>query len=111
MFLLHMKPDPDDLDHLLHEWNRLPAPDGRLAGPVWQRIELGAGSAGWFGSVTLCLRELDLRFTRPQAVAAILAIGLLVGVGLAELRTRYNATQVDAEMSARYLSLLDVNNR
>ena len=111
MFLLPMKPDPDDLDHLLHEWNSLPEPDGRLAGPVWQRIEADARHTGWFGNMALRLHELDMRFTRPQAIAAVIAIGLLVGVGLAELRTRYNATQVDAEMSARYLSLLDVNNR
>jgi hypothetical protein len=111
MFLLHMKPTPDDLDHLLHEWNSLPAPDGRLAEPVWQRIAADHGRTGWFGNMTLRLYELDLRFTRPQAIAAVIAFGLLVGVGLAELQTHYNATQADAEMSARYLSLLDVNNR
>jgi hypothetical protein len=111
MFLLFMKNDPDDLDHLLQEWNGMPAPSGRLAGPVWQRIESAHGRASWFGSLTMLLRELDACFARPQVIAAVVAVGLLVGMGFAELHTRYNATQIDAEMSARYLSLLDVNNR
>lgn len=111
MFLLFMKNNPDDLDRLLQEWNGMPVPSGRLAGPVWQRIEASHGRASWFGSITMRLRELDVRFARPQAIAAVVAVGLLVGMGFAELRTRYNATQIDAEMSARYLSLLDVNNR
>jgi hypothetical protein len=111
MFLLFMKNNPDDLDHLLQEWNGMPASSGRLAGPVWRRIEAAHGRASWFGSITMLLHELDVRFARPQAIAAVVAVGLLVGMGFAELRTRYNATQIDAEMSARYLSLLDVNNR
>ena len=89
----------------------MPAPSGRLAGPVWQRIESSPGRASWFGSVTMFLRELDVRFARPHTIAAVVAIGLLVGMGFAELRTRYIAKRIDAEMSARYLALLDVNNR
>jgi len=87
------------------------APSGRLAGPVWQRIESSHGRASWFGSMTMFLRELDVRFARPHTIAAVVAIGLLVGMGFAELRMRYNATQIDSEMTARYLALLDVSNR
>lgn len=111
MFLLFMKNDPDDIDHLLQEWTGLPAPSGHLAGPVWQRIESEHGRASWFGNLTMILRELEVRFARPHAIVAVVAIGLLAGVFFAELRTRYNATQIDAEMSARYLSLLDVSRR
>jgi hypothetical protein len=111
MFLFFMKNDPDDFDHLLHEWNEMPAPGGRLAGPVWQRIEEASGRNRWFGSLAMRLQELEASFSRPQFIAAVVAVALLVGMGFAELRTRYDATQADTEMSARYLSLLDVNNR
>ncbi|MBK9989416.1 MAG: hypothetical protein IPP19_01455 [Verrucomicrobia bacterium] len=106
-----MKNDPDDLDRLLQEWTALPAPSGQLASPVWQRIESGDRRASWFGNLTMLLRELEMRFARPHAIVAVVAVGLLVGVFFAEVRTRYNATQIDAEMSARYLSLLDVSHR
>jgi len=111
MFLFFMKHDPDNLNHFLHEWNDMPAPDGRLAGPVWERIEVARGRASWFDSLLMRLRELDVRFARPQAFAAVLALSLLVGMGFAVLHTRYNATRIDAEMSARYLSMLDVSRR
>jgi hypothetical protein len=111
MFLLFMKNDPDNFDHLLHSWNEVPAPSGRLASPVWQRIEAVGRHAGWFGGIIMALRELDARFARPQAIAAVVALSLLVGFGVAELRARYDARQTDTEMSARYLSMLDLNGR
>jgi hypothetical protein len=111
MFLLFMKPSPDNLDDLLHSWNEVPASSGRLAGPVWQRIEAVGGRASWFGRMTMALHELDLRFARPQALAVMIALGLLIGVGVAELRMRYDVLQTDSEMSVRYLSMLDTNGR
>lgn len=111
MFLLFMKNNPDDLDHLLHAWNEMPAPDGQLGGPVWQRIEASGGRSRWFGSLAMRLQEFEASLFRPQFVAAIVAVALLAGMGFGELQARYQATQIDSEMSARYLSLLDVSNR
>lgn len=111
MFLLFMKHDPDNLNHLLQEWNEMPVPDGRLAGPVWERIKAVQGRASWFDGLLMRLRELDVRFARPQTLAAVVAFSLLIGFGFAAFHTRYNAKQMDAEMSARYLSMLDVSRR
>ena len=106
-----MKHDPDNLDHLLREWHGVPAPDGRLAAPVWQRIETVKGRASWFGIFVMRLHELDVCCARPQVVAAVIAVGLLVGLGCAELRTRQAALQIDSEMSARYLALIEPSVR
>lgn len=111
MFLLFMKSDRDSLEPLLKSWSEVPAPSGRLAGPVWQRIEAVGGRASWFGNFIMGLHDLDTRFSRPRAIAVVVAASLLVGVGIAELRTRYDAQQIDTEMSARYLSMLDTSNR
>lgn len=44
-------------------------------------------------------------------MAALVVMALLLGLGLAELRNRYDVAQVDAEMSARYLALLEPAGR
>lgn len=111
MFLLFMKPDHDNLDPLLHSWSEMPVPSGQLAGPVWQRIEALGGHASWFSRLVVAVYDLDARFSRPRAIAAVLAASVLIGIGMAELRTRYADRQVDTEMSARYLSMLDTSNR
>jgi len=111
MFLLYMHTNHDDLDHLLKEWKDTPLPEGRLNVPVWRRIEAVQSGSGWFSRLVLSFYELDDRFARPRVLMALLAFSLLLGVGVAELRTRYEAYQVDSEMSARYLSMLDVQNR
>jgi len=106
-----MKPNPDNLDCLLQDWNEVPSPSGRLAGPVWQSIEATGGRASWLGKLMMLLHELDLRFARPQAIAAVIFLGTLIGIGVAELRTRSDALRTDSEMSARYLSMLDTTGR
>jgi hypothetical protein len=106
-----MKPNPDKLDRLLRSWSEVPAPSGRLPGPVWQRIESGLKRGDWFGQAVMLLHELDARFARPQAIAALLAFAMALGVGLAELHVRRAAMRNDAEMSVRYISLLETENR
>jgi hypothetical protein len=59
----------------------------------------------------MAVYDLDARFARPRAIATLVAASLLIGIGIAELRTRYDAHQIDSEMSARYLSMLDTSNR
>ena len=103
--------DPDNLDHLLRSWTEAPAPTGRLNGPVWRRIEERTARLSvieWFG---FFLRALDGRLARPRAMAALVAMALLLGVGLAEMRTRSDAARIDAEMSARYMALLELAGR
>ena len=109
MFLLCMKHEPDDLDQLLQSWQKVPTPSGRLTAPVWRNIEATGGRASWFGNLTMALRELDLRIARPAALATVVAFALLVGLGLAELRSLYTARRIDTEMSTRYLSMIDVD--
>lgn len=111
MFLFFMKSDHDDLKPLLRSWSEVPAPSGRLAGSVWQRIEADGGKAGWFSRLVMAVYDLDASFARPRAIAVVVAASLLVGVGFAELRTKYDAHQIDSEMSARYLSMLDTSSR
>jgi len=111
MFLYFMNSDHDNLDPLLRSWSEVPSPSGRLAGPVWQRIEAAGGQAGWLSRLVMAVSDLDASFTRPRAIAVVLAASLLIGVGIGELRTRYDAHQIDTEMSARYLSMLDLSNR
>jgi len=101
----------DDFDRLLHSWTEFPAPSGRLGIPVWQSIEVRCARLPWSEQVIDLLRELDNRFARPRAMAAVVAVALLLGVGLAELRTHNEAARVDAEMSARYLAMLDPVSR
>jgi hypothetical protein len=57
------------------------------------------------------LRELDTRFAHPRAMAAVVAVALLLGVGVAQLRTHNEAARVDAEMAARYLAMLEPVSR
>jgi hypothetical protein len=97
----------DNLGDLLHSWKDLPAPTGKLERPVWQRIEASGARVSWSARMADLLSELELRFARPQAMAALVAVALLVGLGLAELRSRSDLARVDAEMSARYLALLE----
>ena len=111
MFLLFMKLDRDNLDPFLRSWSEVPVPSGQLAGPVWRRIEASGGRAGWFGRLAMAIYTLDARFARPQAIAVVLVASMLLGVGVAELRSRFEAREVDAEMAVRYLSMLDTNNR
>jgi len=99
--------DPDHLGHLLHSWTETPVPTGGLDAPVWQRIETRNARLTWSERGTELLRLLDAWFARPQALAALVAVALLFGFGLAELRVRYAVARVDAEMSARYLALLE----
>ena len=103
--------DPDNFDRLLHSWTELPAPIGKLDIPVWQRIEVSGARLAWSERVNDLFRELDARFARPQAMVALVALALLLGVGLAELRSYKDAARVDAEMSARYLALLEPVSR
>jgi hypothetical protein len=103
--------EPDNLGDLLHRWTELPAPARKLDVPVWQRIEARGARFSWSERMIGFLGELDLRFARPQAMAALIAVALLLGLGLAELRTRYDVARVDAEMSARYLALLEPAGR
>ena len=103
--------EPDDLGALLRRWTELPAPAGRLDGPVWQRIEARNARFSWSERLIGFLGELDLQFARPQAMAALVAVALLLGLGLAELRARNDVARVDAEMSARYLALLEPAGR
>ncbi|MFT3867469.1 MAG: hypothetical protein QM715_03115 [Nibricoccus sp.] len=111
MFLFLMNANHDNLKPLLQSWNEVPAPTGRLAGAVWQRIEAGGGKAGWFSRLVMAIYDLDASFARPRAIAVVVAAGLLVGIGVGELRAKYDAYQIDSEMSARYLSMLDTSNR
>jgi hypothetical protein len=103
--------EPDNLGDMLHSWTEVPAPAGKLDVPVWQRIEARGARLSWSERMMGFLGELDLRFARPQALAALVAVALLLGLGLAELRTRYDIARVDAEMSARYLALLEPTGR
>lgn len=111
MFLLFVKPESDHLETLLRSWSETPAPDARLAAPVWQRIEAAGGRAGWADRLVMFVHELDARVIRPRAIAALFVASLLVGVGIAEFRTIYDAHEIDREMSARYLSMLDTSSR
>ena len=106
-----VKKDPDNLDALLHSWSELPAPTQRLAAPVWQRIEACGASLSWAAGAVDWLREIDARIARPQVMAALVVVALLLGAGLAEMRTRSAVARVDAEMSARYLAMLDLAGR
>jgi hypothetical protein len=96
-----------DLDPLLQSWTELPAPSGRLDAPVWLLIAARGARLSWTERAVDLLRELDARFARPQAMATLVAVALLLGVGLAELRARNDIVRIDAEMSARYLALLE----
>ncbi len=102
---------PDHFDQLLHSWTETPAPSGCLTAPVWQRIEARGMRLPWSERTVDFLRELDLRFARPQAMAALAAVALLLGFGVAAFETRRAVARVDAEMSARYLALLTPTSR
>jgi len=95
----------------MRSWTGLPAANGQLEGPVWQRIEAREKRFSWLERARRFLSELDLRFARPQAMVALVAVALLVGLGLAELRSRSDSARVDAEMSARYLAMLEPVSR
>jgi len=105
------KKDPDNLDALLHGWSELPEPTQRLGAPVWQRIEAHGARLSWAESAVDWLREIDAHIARPQVMAALVVVALLLGAGLAEMRTRSAVARVDAEMSARYLALLEPVSR
>lgn len=105
--MVDQAPDPDRLDGLLRSWTGTPAPNGGLDAPVWRRIEARSARLTWVERLTDVLHELDARLARPQALAALVALALVLGLGLAEWRTQKAAARVDVEMSARYLALLD----
>ncbi|MFT3782514.1 MAG: hypothetical protein QM790_10915 [Nibricoccus sp.] len=106
-----MKSGTDDFDELLRSWKEVPEATGKLAQPVWARIEATTTRRVWLSSLALRLHEIDLWLTKPRTVAALVALAIFVGLGMAEFRSVYTAQQIDREMSARYISMLDLSSR
>ena len=105
--MVNQVPDPDRLDGLLRSWTGTPVPTGGLDAPVWRRIEARSARLTWMERLTDVAHALDVRLARPQALAALVALALVLGLGLAEWRTESAAARVDAEMSARYMALVN----
>jgi hypothetical protein len=81
LFMVNQAPDPDRLDGLLRSWTGAPAPTGGLDAPVWRRIEARSARLTWGKRLTDVLHALDVRLALPQALAALVALSLALGLG------------------------------
>jgi hypothetical protein len=107
-----MKKESDPLKTMMDDWTDMPQPLGsQLAAPVWNEIRRAESRSSWLNSLMASLWEIDGLLARPRVFATVLAVGIFVGVAVAEVSLHLDALRTDGEMTARYLSLLEAGNR
>jgi hypothetical protein len=111
VFFLFMQSQSDHLDDLMRSWTTVPRPAPGTAAEVWRAIHSQGIAMAPCGVAARAVRALDLWLARPQTIAALVAVALLLGAGLAEMRAQYEEVRIDNEMSARYLALIEPVSR
>ena len=99
--------DDQQLDRLLNRWKVESIPQPDLATQVWRRLAV-SGQQGWHFNPVEWLNGFSANFLfRPAAAAAVLAIALLGGIGVAEWRLSQHASTDPAQWEQVYLTSIN----
>lgn len=96
--------EKDELDVLLDQWRNTPEPDPQLKQRIWARIAAqdGANAAsGWR------LGKLLRPFAQPLGATAFVAICILLGIAVAELRLNRMQKDRTEAYAKNYMELIE----
>lgn len=97
----------DKLDDLLNKWEDQSPLNPHLKNKVWMRIASTNQETGSLGLLNRLLAHIELAFKKPLIAGAFLAICLVSGLAIGELRVNEIKQKQMAVLAQQYLRLIE----